>query len=152
MSGTPAGAKRAFWIGVGVLAVGVVILLLAPKTENTLQQTIHAREDRVLKETDLNQLRDACRSMIVKYGDPNVKHIAPTDDRVPPIVRRLEPTDVILVENYLRIELGDERYYYGLEAFRDQASLVPFPVSRELVEGLWFYDGVNKKMVNRFAH
>ena len=144
--------KRAFWVGLAVVALIVSGFLLASRSQDDLRQTIHLRQERVLKQADLPALRDACRAMIVKFGDPNVKHIAPTDERVPPIVRRLEPTDVILVENYLRIELGDERYYYGLEAFRNRDTQVPFPISRELLEGLWFYDGVNKQMVNRFAH
>jgi hypothetical protein len=109
------------------------------------------KQDRLFKEIDQTALRDACRTMIVKFGDPHLKHLELDDPRIPPIVRRLEPTEVVLVQNYLRIELGDAQFHYGLEAFRDRMSQAPFPIARELLDGLWYYEDATAEMLARYA-
>jgi hypothetical protein len=139
------------WVAVGALAVAVAggaIVYLRVPTEKA--QRVQARKDLILKGVDLTALRDACRATIVKYGSPGLKRMKPDDPRVPPIVRRLEPTEVLLTEHYLRVEMGDAELNYGLESFRDRMHQVPFPTSRELLEGLWYYDSVRPDMVDRF--
>jgi hypothetical protein len=101
---------------------------------------IEARKRALLQETDLSALRDACRAVILKYGSPGVKHLPLDDERIPPIVRRLEPKGVVLVQNYLRVEMGGPGLYYGVEAFRDRLTQVPHPTARELTDGLWYYE------------
>jgi hypothetical protein len=139
------------WIGLGVLlllVLGGAASYLRVPTEKA--QRIQARKDLILKEVDQVALRDACRATIVKFGSPGLKRMKPDDPRIPPIVRRLEPTEVLLTEHYLRIEMGDKQLNYGLESFRDRMHQVPFPTSRELLEGLWYYDSVRPDMVDRF--
>jgi hypothetical protein len=51
---------------------------------------------------------------------------------------------VILTHNYLRVELGGERLRYGVESFRDRQTQIPFPTSKELMEGLWYYETTHK--------
>jgi hypothetical protein len=131
-----------------VAGVGTTVFFVRTPTEKA--RRIQARKDLILTGIDQVALRDACRITIVKYGEPHLKRMKPDDPRVPPIVRRLEPTEVILTHHYLRIEMGDDVLHYGLESFRDRLHQVPFPVSRELLEGLWYYDSVRNDMIDRF--
>jgi hypothetical protein len=124
------------------------VTMLASCTSSAPSRTVEARKDALLESTDLTALRDACRAAIVKYGSPGVKHLKLDDERIPPIVRRLEPTDVVLVQNYLRVELGGPGLYYGVEAFRDRLTQVPHPTARELLEGLWYYE--TTAAINRY--
>jgi hypothetical protein len=55
------------------------------------------------------------------------------------------------VQNYLRLELGDAHFHYGLEIFRDRMSQAPFPIARELMDGLWYYEDASEEMVKRYA-
>jgi hypothetical protein len=122
-----------------VLAAAFLIVRRLASGAN-MERTVAARKDRLLRDTNLTDLRDACRGVILKYGSPGVKHLGINDERVPPIVRRLEPTDVALTLNYLRVELGDDRLHYGVESFRSRQTQVPFPFGKELMEGLWYYE------------
>jgi hypothetical protein len=114
-------------------------------------QRVQERKDRILTGVDHVALRDACRAMITKYGhSQGLMRMKADDPRVPPIVHRLEPTEVLLTAHYLRVEMGDSQLHYGLEAFPDRQHQVPFPTSRELLEGLWYYDSVRPDMIERF--
>jgi hypothetical protein len=150
-SPSPQQPAPRLWIALGVLLVlvaGAAWRYLRVPSEKA--QRVQDRKDMILKEVDQIALRDACRATIVKYGRPGLARMKADDPRVPPIVRRLEPTEVLLTQHYLRIEMGDAQLNYGLESFRDRMHQVPFPTSRELQEGLWYYDSVRPDMIERF--
>jgi hypothetical protein len=149
-------AQRKQWIAVAGLVVVAALAAAALRsgllrTRPAQEASIQRKQDRIFKEIDQTALRDACRTMIVKFGDGYLKRLELKDPRIPPIVLRLEPTEVFLVQNYLRIELGDAHFHYGLEAFRDRLTQAPFPISRELMDGLWYYEDASEEMVKRFA-
>jgi hypothetical protein len=139
------------WVIPGVVLVVVVAAsLLFFRQPSEKVQRVKARKDMILKEVDKLALRDACRATIEKYGRPGLTRMKADDSRIPPIIQRLEPTEVLLTHHYLRIEMGDSQLNYGLESFRDRLHQVPFPTSEELLEGLWYYDSVRPDMIERF--
>jgi hypothetical protein len=107
-------------------------------------QRIRERKDRLLRQTDLAALRDACRLFINKYGR-SPRSVIPLDDtRIPPIVLRLSPTEILLGETFVRIELGGEGYHYGVEIFRSHFDSAAFPTSEQVADGVWYYENVGK--------
>jgi hypothetical protein len=130
-----------------LIAAGALFFFHRPSEK---VQRVQARKDMILHQVDQVALRDACRATIEKYGQPGLTRMKANDPRIPPIIQRLEPSEILLTHHYLRIEMGDSQMNYGLESFRDRMHQVPFPVSRELLEGLWYYDSVRSDMIERF--
>jgi hypothetical protein len=133
-----------------VLVLVVVATALYFRRPSDKVERVQARKDMILHQVDQVALRDACRATIEKYGRPGLTRMKSNDPRLPPIIQRLEPSEVLLTHHYLRVEMGDSQMNYGLESFRDRMHQVPFPVSRELLEGLWYYDSVRADMIERF--
>jgi hypothetical protein len=126
-------------IAAAVLAAGAggYWFLTQPPDNIALVKT---RQDRLLKETNLDELREACRAFIVKHGGNPPVRLAPNDPRLPPVVTRLDPKEVWMGTKFLRIDLGGESLHYGVEIFRDHMSTAPFPFANEVAPGVWYFE------------
>jgi hypothetical protein len=146
MAGERASQKRGRRPVAGRLLLGAVLALGAPACSpaSEAQRRIEARKDRLLKHTDLAALRDAGRVFIEKHGRSGRRTIPLTDTGIPPIVARLEPTEILVGETFVRIELGGEGYHYGVEIFKSHFHSAAFPTSEQVSDGVWYYENVGK--------
>jgi hypothetical protein len=114
------------------------------RTASDADRQIRERKQRLLEKTDLDALRDACRLFIDKYGQSPRRSIPLDDTRIPPIVLRLDPTEILLGETFVRVELGGEGYHYGVEVFKSHFHSAAFPTSEQVVPGVWYYENVGR--------
>jgi hypothetical protein len=129
------------WLALGGVTLAVLVGVsgwrLAPPEEKVYSE----RKDRLLKKTDLDALRDACRYLIKNsYGRPYGQVFDAKSNFTPPVLRRLEPTKVLVGETFVRVELGGPGLYYGFEVFVDWFNQAPYPLAEQVSDGIWYYE------------
>ncbi len=129
------------WATLAILALGVAASVSPWRISPPEEKIISEKKDRLLKQTDLGALRDACRWLIKSgQGKPHGRAFDVGRSDTPPVLRRLEPSQVTVGETFARVELGGPGLYYGFEVFIDRFNQVPFPTAEEVADGIWYYE------------
>jgi hypothetical protein len=127
----------------GVVATAALVVLALP--------TIRAewRRHSLLHWTDHTARGTACREVITAFAatprEPDypwirvcVRPHCQSDVRLPEVVRGLDPTEVSVAPDRLRVELGGGFRHYGIEAVSSSAR--QGGKGTVLSDGVWFYD------------
>jgi hypothetical protein len=141
------------------LAVGIIVAVLVVAPLGSLLtmvfydwHTSNRERRQLLYETDHAALLAACRQVIANRknyprapwdaGDPESTDIDPADPLLPDIIRGLEPRDIYVTDEMLRLELHGAFDHYGVKACSATAEIDPRQRSSgiELLPALVYHD------------
>jgi hypothetical protein len=115
------------------------------------------RRYNLLQRTDHSELLAACRQVITTFAGVHreaqhpfvracLRSSCANDARIPEAIRRLDPTEIAVSPDAVRVELWGGFAHFGFEAVRDGAPAGAVQVidhaggRKQLRDGLWFYD------------
>jgi hypothetical protein len=157
---TPDSVKRRKTITLVVVVIGLVALVLAgPYIFIAVGFTwmfnhqIPDHQRRVLYHTDHRALLAACRDIIrekkprLTKKEPNVA-VSNSDPSLPPIIRSLNPSWIMVDDASIFIELGGGYFHYEVIAYAEDAHAreVQDDHLKMLILGLW-YDSEDRKVI-----